>query len=133
MNGCMYQPYLFMYRINDLKPEMEIQSTTWQPTGLQAGWRRKGSKSEHNINQTKVSEYSTRNGLYPTYAPNTIMLFSIQLIFCRQFNLILMLLVLRLFQSFYRLWFIVSTSETFRLFLVSSFCSCLAVRKAYAY
>ena len=27
----------------------------------------------------------------------------------------------------------VFTSETFRLYLVSSFCSCLAVRKAYAY
>ena len=25
MNGCIYQPYLFMYRTNDLKPEMEIQ------------------------------------------------------------------------------------------------------------
>ena len=25
MNGCMYQPYLFIYRMNDLKPEMEIQ------------------------------------------------------------------------------------------------------------
>ena len=26
MSGCMYQPHLFMYRINDdLKPEMKIQ------------------------------------------------------------------------------------------------------------
>ena len=73
MDGRMYQPYLFMYRMNDLKPEMDIQNTTWQPTGFWAGWRRKGSKSEHNINQAEVSEYSTQNGLYPTCAPNTVM------------------------------------------------------------
>ena len=29
MNGCMYQPYLFIYRMNDLKPEMEIQKYDW--------------------------------------------------------------------------------------------------------
>ena len=33
MDGCMYQPYLFMYRMNDLKPEVEIQkydfTTDW--------------------------------------------------------------------------------------------------------
>ena len=51
MNGCMCQPYLFMYRMNDLKPEMEIQKHDWQLTGLKAGWSRKGSNSEHNINQ----------------------------------------------------------------------------------
>ena len=33
-------------------------------------------------------------------APNTVIIFSIQFICCRQFNLILILLVLRLFQSF---------------------------------
>ena len=37
MNGCMYQPYLFMHRKNDLKPEMEIlkyhQTTDWAPGG----------------------------------------------------------------------------------------------------
>ena len=27
----MYQPYLFIYRMNDLKPEMEIQNATGQP------------------------------------------------------------------------------------------------------
>ena len=27
-NG-MYQPYLFIYRMNDLKPEMEIQKYDW--------------------------------------------------------------------------------------------------------
>ena len=113
-------------------PKWKSKNTTGQPTGFWAGWRRKGSKSEHNINQTEVSEYSTQNGLYPTCAPNTVMLFSIQFIYCRQFNLILILLVLRLSQSFFRLYFVVFTSETFRLYLVSSFCSCLAVRKAYA-
>ena len=25
----MYQPYLFIYRMNDLKPEMEIQKYDW--------------------------------------------------------------------------------------------------------
>ena len=25
----MYQPYLFIYRMNDLKPEMEIQKFDW--------------------------------------------------------------------------------------------------------
>ena len=34
----MYQPYLFMYRMNDLKPEMEIQkydyTTDWALDGL---------------------------------------------------------------------------------------------------
>ena len=113
-------------------PKWKSKNTTGQPTGFWAGWRRKGSKSEHNINQTEVSEYSTQNGLYPTCAPNTVMLFSIQFICCRQFNLILILLVLRLSQSFFRLYFVVFTSETFRLYLVSSFCSCLAVRKTYA-
>ena len=29
MNGCMYQPYLFMYRMNDLKREMEIEKYDW--------------------------------------------------------------------------------------------------------
>ena len=33
MDGCMYQPYLFMYRMNNLKPEMKIQkyyrTTDW--------------------------------------------------------------------------------------------------------
>ena len=29
MNGCMYQPYLLMYRMNDLKPEMEIIKYVW--------------------------------------------------------------------------------------------------------
>ena len=29
MNGCMYQPYLFMYRMNDFKPEMEIKKYFW--------------------------------------------------------------------------------------------------------
>ena len=113
-------------------PKWKSKNTTGQPTGFWAGWRRKGSKSEHNINQTEVSEYSTQNGLYPTCAPNTVMLFSILFIYCRQFNLILILLVLRLSQSFFRLYFVVFTSETFKLYLVSSFCSCLAVRKAYA-
>ena len=81
-------------------PKWKSKNTTGQPTGFWAGWRRKGSKSEHNINQTEVSEYSTQNGLYPTCAPNTVIIFSIQFICCRQFNLILILLVLRLFQSF---------------------------------
>ena len=86
--------------------------------------------------QVSPRETSTKNlttYMYRTCAPNTVMLFSIQ-ITCRcQFNLILILLVLRLFQSFFRLSFVVFTSETFRLYLVSSFCSCLAVRKTYAY
>ena len=38
MDGCMYQPYLFMYRMNDLKPKMEIQKydfpTDWALDGL---------------------------------------------------------------------------------------------------
>ena len=38
MDGCMYQPYLFMYRMNDLKPKMEIQkydrTTNWALDGL---------------------------------------------------------------------------------------------------
>ena len=38
MDGCMYQPYLFMYRMNDLKPEMKIQkyyrTTDWVLGGL---------------------------------------------------------------------------------------------------
>ena len=38
MNGCMYQPYLFTYRMNDLKPVMEIQkydlTTDWALGGL---------------------------------------------------------------------------------------------------
>ena len=72
-------------------PKWKSKNTTGQPTGFWAGWRRKGSKSEHNINQTEVSEYSTQNGLYPTCAPNTVMLFLIQFICCSQFNLILIL------------------------------------------
>ena len=113
-------------------PKWKSKNTTGQPTGFWAGWRRKGSKSEHNINQTEVSEYSTQNGLYPTCAPNTVMLFSIQFICCRQFNLILILLVLRLFQSFlstllcriYK-WNIQTLFGFFLLFLLSrteSFC-----------
>ena len=38
MDGCMYQPYLFMFRMNDLKPEMKIQkyyrTTDWVLGGL---------------------------------------------------------------------------------------------------
>ena len=81
-------------------------------------------------------ETSTKNlttYMYRTCSPNTVMLLSIQIICRRQFNLILILLALRVFQSFFRLSFVVFTSETFRLYLVSSFASCLAVRKAYAH
>ena len=38
MNGCIYQPYLSTYKMNDRKPEMEIQkcdlTTDWAPGGL---------------------------------------------------------------------------------------------------
>ena len=38
MDGYMYQPYLFMYRMNDLKPKMKIQkhdrTTDWVLGGL---------------------------------------------------------------------------------------------------
>ena len=38
MNGCMYQLYLVMCRMNDFKPEMEIQkydlTTDLAPGGL---------------------------------------------------------------------------------------------------
>ena len=116
-------------------PKWKSKNTTGQPTGFWAGWRRKGSKSEHNINQTEVSEYSTQNGLYPTCAPNTVIIFSIQFICCRQFNLILILLVLRLFQSFlstllcdiYK-WNIQSLFGFFLLFLLSRMeSSCLII------
>ena len=30
MSGCMYQPYLLMYGMNDLKPEMEIHKYDWR-------------------------------------------------------------------------------------------------------
>ena len=129
---CINLTYLWKGWITS-NPKWKSKNTTWQSNGLKAGWRRSGSKSEHNINQTIVWEYTTQNGLYPTCAPNTVMLFSIQIICRCQFNLIFILLVLRLFQSFFRLSFVEFTSETFRLYLVFSFCSCLAVRKAYAY
>ena len=51
MNGCMYQPYLFIYRLNDLKPEMEIKKYDWT---TRLGSKRKGSKFEHNISQTEM-------------------------------------------------------------------------------
>ena len=34
MNDCMYQPSLFMYRMNDLKLEMEIHKYDWILGGL---------------------------------------------------------------------------------------------------
>ena len=30
MSGCIYQPYLLMNRMNDLKPEIEIQKYEWK-------------------------------------------------------------------------------------------------------
>ena len=74
-------------------PKWKFKIQLHNRTGLQAGWGRKGSKSKHNINQTEMWEYTTQNGLYPTCAFTTVMLFSIQLICRRQFNLIFILSV----------------------------------------
>ena len=60
MNGCMYQPYLLMYWLNDLKPEMEIQKYDWTTDWVLRGLRTQREytilivESEHNINQTEV-------------------------------------------------------------------------------
>ena len=39
MSGCMYQPYLFMYRMNDLKAEMKIQKYDWTTNWVLGGLR----------------------------------------------------------------------------------------------
>ena len=56
----MYQPYLLMYWLNDLKPEMEIQKYDWTTDWVLRGLRTQREytilivESEHNINQTEV-------------------------------------------------------------------------------
>ena len=39
MNGCMYQPCLLMYWLNDLKPEMEIRKYDWTTDWVLRGLR----------------------------------------------------------------------------------------------
>ena len=49
MNGCMYQPYLLMYRMNDFKPEMEIKKILLDN---QLGSRRVEDAKGVNLNTT---------------------------------------------------------------------------------
>ena len=103
MNGCMYQPYLFIYRMNDLKPEREIQKYDWT---IRLGSRRvedgKGVNLDTILIKLKCENTQHKMDCIELAHP-TQLLFSIQLICRCQFNLILILLVLRVFQSFFRL------------------------------
>ena len=74
--------------MNDLKPEMEIQKYDWT---TRLGSRRVEDGNGVNLNTIliKLKCENTQNKMdYRTCAPNTVMLFSIQLTCPCQFNLI---------------------------------------------